>query len=213
MSNNQQNISPNSTINFSLEDTRNGNKTIKVNGIYLHSKYDPIKEAISFANANISEDENPSGFLVLGLGLGYHIVELAKRTDRLIYVLEANKNIINFANEVCRINELKNVKVLYDIDIEELFFNEDFVKFLSEKPKTIVHPSSFKSETKFYQEFLSFRSPNTLTVEAADLINDDYINTSLNEDETFAEYSNRLLHKNKLNKSEQLVLATYSIFK
>lgn len=209
MSNNQQNVSP----NFSLEDTRNGQKTIKVNGIYLHSKYDPLKEAVSFANANTVEEENISGFLILGLGLGYHVRELATRTDRPIYVLEANKNMLNFANDVCHISDLPNVHILSDIDVEELFFNGEFVEFLSEKPKTIVHPSSFKADSKFYQEFLSFRSDNVLTLEAAGLIDDDIINTGIDENETIAEYSNKLLNKNQLSNSEQLVLATYALFK
>ena len=90
-----QRLSENANNFLSLEETRNGQNTIKVNGIYLHSKYDPIKEAISFVNANIEEDQNTSGYLVLGLGLGYHVAELANRTNKQITVLEPNKELYN----------------------------------------------------------------------------------------------------------------------
>ena len=209
---NTQNKSNSDNSLLSLEETRNGHKTIKVNGIYLHSKYDPIKEAQSFVNSNLNVDENPTGYLVLGLGLGYHILDLASRTDKKIIVLESNKNIYNFACDICQIHQLTNVRVITGINSDELFFEHEFVKFLSQKPKTLVHPSSFKANGKFYQDFLSFRSENNLNEDSLDLIEDEYIATDIRENETFSEYSERLLTKDSVNSSEQLVLATYALF-
>lgn len=209
---NTQNLSNNENSLFSLEETRNGYKTIKVNGIYLHSKYDPIKEATSFVNSNLSEEESPSGYLVLGLGLGYHIAELANRTEKRIIVLESNKNLCNLANDICGIEKYKRVRVISNIDIDELFFDPDFVEFLSERPKTIVHPSSFKADTRFYQNFLSYRSSNLLNDEAVSLLKNNGIEPSMNENETFRSYSERLSAKNQLDQSEKLVLATYAVF-
>lgn len=70
---------------ISLEETKDGNQTIKVQkderSIYLHSKYNPIREAETIIDkliGNESIDEN-SYVIFYGLGLGYHIEEFTKK--------------------------------------------------------------------------------------------------------------------------------------
>ncbi|MDF2949157.1 MAG: hypothetical protein K0R07_1184 [Sedimentibacter sp.] len=71
--------------NLTLEDTRNNLKTIKVRkdekDFYLHSKYDPLREAETIINKleeRESIDEN-SHVIFYGLGLGYHIDVFAQK--------------------------------------------------------------------------------------------------------------------------------------
>ncbi|QPJ63428.1 MAG: glycosyltransferase [Candidatus Nitronauta litoralis] len=56
------------------------------NSISLHSRYDPVKEATTFAE-NVGDLKN-SDCLVLGLGFAYHIKELCEFQPRTLTVIE-----------------------------------------------------------------------------------------------------------------------------
>lgn len=79
--------------NITLEQTRNNQKTIKVkyNGkdFYLHSKYDPLREAEAIIN-KLEEKENideNSHVIFYGLGLGYHIDIFTQRYPNISFSL------------------------------------------------------------------------------------------------------------------------------
>lgn len=57
----------------------------------LHSSYDPIKEAVRFMDSSTVDDF--SNFIVLGVGLGYHIQELIKRIPSSSRILIAEREI------------------------------------------------------------------------------------------------------------------------
>jgi len=60
-----------------IRTTRSGNRTACANGTYLHSPYDPRKEAGRFVNQAL-KDRHPSIILLLGAGIGYIYEELAR---------------------------------------------------------------------------------------------------------------------------------------
>lgn len=71
--------------NITIENTKNSQQTIKVKkgerDFYLHSKYDPLREAESIIN-KLEEKENideNSHVVFYGLGLGYHIDVFTQR--------------------------------------------------------------------------------------------------------------------------------------
>lgn len=66
------------------------------NKVYIHSKYDPIKEAISWVNDIYESEKNI--YVIYGAGLLYHIKELLKivRNDVAVVVVEPDKNIYDF---------------------------------------------------------------------------------------------------------------------
>jgi spore maturation protein CgeB len=83
--------------------TRNGRFSLQVKGEdgslkTLHSLYDPETEARSIVNSFTCDG---TGILVvLGLGLGYHLVELAKKfTDAEILVIESRHEIYELAKK------------------------------------------------------------------------------------------------------------------
>jgi len=61
-----------------FESTRTGGQTVAVRGMYLHSSYDPEKEARRFIERS-STTENPGIILLLGAGLGYVVREIQSR--------------------------------------------------------------------------------------------------------------------------------------
>lgn len=60
--------------------------------ITFHSKYDPLKEATTWAKTAAEEVYDVGNIVVIGLAAGHHIIELAKRLpNRQIDVLEFNE--------------------------------------------------------------------------------------------------------------------------
>ena len=53
-----------------LASSKSGQPTARINGIHLHSPYDPQKEARRFLSESIRQP-NPSTILLLGAGLGH----------------------------------------------------------------------------------------------------------------------------------------------
>lgn len=59
---------------FNLEKAKNNEFTLKLNGKYLYSKYNPREDAYKFIQNQISKKSK--GYVLFGLGLGYHLEAL-----------------------------------------------------------------------------------------------------------------------------------------
>ncbi len=84
---------------FPIEPARSGAWTVRAAGpdgkpFYLHSRYDPESEANRLASS--VEIEGNFGFIVSGLGLGYHVTALCERIqgDALVVVCEPSVEMI-----------------------------------------------------------------------------------------------------------------------
>ncbi|MGL4452589.1 MAG: 6-hydroxymethylpterin diphosphokinase MptE-like protein [Sarcina sp.] len=84
---------------ISVEKTKNGLETLKYNKKYLHSKYDPLKEAKTFIESKKNLLEKDIA-VVLGSGLGYHINEILNRGyNGKIIVFEYSSEILSLAKK------------------------------------------------------------------------------------------------------------------
>ncbi len=81
--------------------TRSGEVTVRIEGVsgatYLHSRYDPVKEARRLIDG-VEVDEKYC-FVVLGFGLGYHVRALHERLqgDAVIIVIEPSVRLLSAA--------------------------------------------------------------------------------------------------------------------
>jgi spore maturation protein CgeB len=75
---------------------RGGEPTLQVGGVYLHSRYNPRDEARRFVDCAEVDLNRP--VLVVGLGLGYHVLELAARGAE-VAVVEPNPAVARHALE------------------------------------------------------------------------------------------------------------------
>lgn len=77
-------------MQFEKIEARDGNATLKVNNIFLYSKYRPITDAEKFIESEFNNDDK--GYLLVGLGLGYHLHALLKLVSNskpvIVYALD-----------------------------------------------------------------------------------------------------------------------------
>lgn len=119
---------------------------------YLHSKYDPVKEAEQFINENYSPGVKT--YVIYGFGLGYHIRKLLEKDQGLkVVVFETNKAIMKLALENTDLQDLLAAPNLEIIVAEEVAdFCKEFGRVLEDgNEKLIVHlPSLNAMPEKFF---------------------------------------------------------------
>ena len=86
--------------------------------IALHSKYNPIREAESFA---AQVDANCAFFVVIGLAGGYHIQKLREKCPECtILAVEATQTDIDFLSQIPTVAQFKNDKRIFLTDLASL---------------------------------------------------------------------------------------------
>ena len=124
---------------YELERAKDGNYTIKCNGKYMHSKYNPIKEAEQFLE-NSGELLQKNKIVVYGIGLGYHIIEILKKYSGMIYAFEWNEDIIHYCKKVNgQIFSNSRVKLISSKDEK---FYEELAELLNEVGDILIHKQS-----------------------------------------------------------------------
>jgi hypothetical protein len=153
---------------YELKTSRNGLTVPVINGIHLHSIYNPIKEAEAFATGFDDTLKENNNILILGLGFGYHVEEIAKKLKAIhesynIIILESNQELVQEFNKK-RNFEDKNIKIFScnPLKVDRLFVDLEFISFLRTKPSIIKHDPSFNLEKTFFTEFLKFKAPTEI---------------------------------------------------
>ena len=125
----------------------------------IHSSYDPVKEARRFIDS--CEVDNYINFVVLGLGLGYHIQELIKRaplTSRIIifekdievlYCCMAN---IDFTSVIAH----PGVSFQIGVDTSSLegILESDRIHFVLKGYSTVKFQSLMNAELEYYSKLI-----------------------------------------------------------
>lgn len=178
--------------------SRNGLTVPVIRGVHLHSIYNPIKEAEAFAEGYENIIKGKNRIMVLGLGFGYHIDELAKslesiHSDFQIIVVEPNRDIVHeFFNQ--RPFESANIQVLSPKTVQGLFEDKEFVEFLRSKPAIIKHDTSFAIEKDFYVSLLKYQAPSHID-KYYDLLSEDaqnYFSKHLEQEKTLAKVTEEI---------------------
>lgn len=104
---------------FEILEAKNGENTLKVNNLFLYSKYRPVEDARRFIDKEY--DKEAEGYLLIGLGLGYHLKALHEliepHKELIVFVL--NKKEIDFFkdSEIERkLRHRKNIKLIHNIN-------------------------------------------------------------------------------------------------
>lgn len=125
-----------------IVDTKTGMPSMKVDNILLHSRYDPEKEAKEWVAHHAGEIDNASSIFVLGFGLGYHIVELSRKTDKDIIIFEPRLDIVRTAIEsVSLTSALERTRIVTDYNIPSF---EKNTAILQHKPSVNISRGYFE---------------------------------------------------------------------
>ena len=112
--------------------------------IIFHSKYDPINEANHWAKTELELVELNYDITILGLGAGYHVIEVARLLPNLeIHVVEFNKQYYQWFKKSPfshKLDEFKNVTIS---SIDSLSINQQQKLFSQEYSNNVlIHKSA-----------------------------------------------------------------------
>ncbi|MDH5582090.1 MAG: hypothetical protein OEY33_09295 [Bdellovibrionales bacterium] len=153
-------------ISYEIKESKTGEKIPVVNGIHLHSIYNPVKEAENFIEENSNLLKENSNILVLGLGFGYHIKELIERLKDFhgdsfqVFIIEPIDQLVNDSKEL--LDSFKNTNIITNLTVEELYSDREFINFLVTKPALLAHPSSFNLSKSYFTGLLKYKSDNSI---------------------------------------------------
>ncbi|MBC3797062.1 motility associated factor glycosyltransferase family protein [Acetobacterium tundrae] len=152
-----------------LEDTKNNYKTLKMTKgdktLYLHSKYDPIREAESIIDKLEEREEidTNSHVIFYGLGLGYHIDAFVRRfPDTTFSLYEPSEEVFEIFLNYKKLKDLpikKMIAVQCEVNTEAMddFFN---TVLINTDKKTIImdlpiYQNAFEEQyTQFSNRFM-----------------------------------------------------------
>jgi len=152
---------------YEIETGPLGLKVPVINGIHLHSIYNPEKEAKDLIKENLGMIGQKNAILILGLGFGYHLKELVNfykthwGNDFLVAVVEPLDQTVL---ECEKLNLLppENVLIFSGMEINDLYANVSFTDFLLKRPGVLPHPPSLNFFDGYFRELLSRKAPKNL---------------------------------------------------
>ena len=166
---------------YQIKLSRTNHKIPIVNGVHLHSVYNPINEAKVFTDRNEKVFKNKNKTLILGLGLGYHIEKIILKMteyhadDFQIVIIEPIKKLIDDCYNLGIIDFAK-IKIFGGFSIDNLYQDIDFVNFLLQRPSIIAHPASFNLNNDYFKKLLSFVAPNQINEISKTIKNQKLVN-------------------------------------
>lgn len=210
----------NSSTNIEIKEARNQALVPVVEGIHLHSIYNPIREAESFIAKNDDALKTQNRVLVFGLGFGYHVAALEQLLSRYhqnwqIYVIEPEPKMVQLFNtkKPCELSE--KTHIISATQINEVYDNMDLIRFMAEKPLVIAHPATFNLREGYFKNFMSYEASNRIDAVASKVQDYDlsnYIKTLGEDHDDFIEAVNFKLNSGDLNHHDYLlgIFATIS---
>lgn len=107
-------------LDLTIEPSKSGDPTALLNGIYLHSRHNPVREA-----SKLSKQISDTDLIVLGgLGLGYLCQEISRLyPDRIIVISEPSKELL--------------YKALTSRDLTDIILNPNIYFLVNEDPEAI----------------------------------------------------------------------------
>ncbi len=152
---------------YEIKDSRTEQKVPVVNGVHLHSIYNPFKEAQALIEKYSEQLNQKNEVLILGLGFAYHVNEIINYMSQVhgdnfrIVIIEPNSQIYHDCLNLELLNK-KNVLVYSGFMPEELYADIDLIHFLLRKPAVVPHPPSFNLYQEYFKEILTYEAPKKI---------------------------------------------------
>lgn len=122
-------------------NTKKNIPSLRVNNISLHSLYDPVKEAEAWGKYYRRDIDKAEALYVFGFGLGYHLLELFRITDKPVTVFEPAIDVLRKAFEIVDLTPiLSRIKIITDYSVPAV--NHQFA-VLHHKPSVTLNREYF----------------------------------------------------------------------
>ncbi len=186
---------------YEIKTARTGDHVPVVNGVHLHSIYNPKKEAVNFVKKYEELLREKSNILVLGLGLGYHIKEIINFARQhhgdnfKIAVIEPNKKTYEYFKAYCKLEiSDKNIQIYSEENIKKLYSDPTLISFLVNRPGVIAHTASFNLYKDFFKQYLGHQAQNSLE-EISQIITDNTFKQYLENQIQNSDYNSFIKNK------------------
>lgn len=152
---------------YEVKTSRTEQKVPVVNGVHLHSIYNPFKEAESLVEAQLETLQKKNEVLILGLGFAYHVNAVIEKLalfhgdDFKVIVIEPLVQVYDDCIAFDLLNK-KNVLVYSGFNSNELYSDLDLIHFLLKKPAIIAHPPTFNLYQNYFKTILTFEAPQSI---------------------------------------------------
>lgn len=200
---------------YELKSAKNGLTVPYINEVYLHSMFSPSKEAQGFAKLHAKTLKTKANVIILGLGFGYHIEEVAKVLSQnhsryKVIVIEPNERLYRDFNAKRRFEDT-NIISLHVKSIKDLFSRQDFVELLLSRPAILKHDTSYMLNKDFFTKLLTYQAPRR-TKEIAKVLNEEAReHFKFDQDETLENFCESLKHKPTIDKDDFFLLAFHNL--
>ena len=186
---------------YEIKKAKTGELVPVVNGVHLHSIYDPTREAETFIKNNRKIIENKEKLLILGLGFGHHIKSTMNEMEKIhgdnfhITIIEPDSKLAQDCLNISEIKVNKNLTILHGISVEDLYQSKFLINYLLHRPGIIAHTASFNLHQEYYKNFLSYTASQTME-KICQNINTEELRNYLESFSTQMKFS-QLIHKIK----------------
>ncbi len=134
------------TPDVELIPGREGDATLRVNNVYLHSRYNPREEAKRLVDSAELDRKRP--VLAIGCGLGYHVLELLSR-GMTVVVVEPVPSVARLAVE----GPLRDSDALLGVgDVQAIAQTPAFRAYAERVPQILVHPPTAQLHPQYVAE-------------------------------------------------------------
>ncbi len=168
---------------YELKYSRTGHPVPVIDGVHLHSIYNPIKEAEALVEKSRTVLKEKSEILLLGLGMGHHLEAMVNELSK--YHGDNYRVMVIDPNERCYEDYLRHrafddSKVTYYIGEtpEMLYSDRTLVDFLVKRPGIVSHTASFNLYGQYFKSILSYKAPKDIG-NASKLVTDPILRDKL----------------------------------
>lgn len=147
-------------MQWELCDARNGEVTLKLNDIFIYSKYQPYKSTERWMSSEVNLEK--SHFLLIGLGLGYHLQilkEMVKEKQITVLCFEKQEYELFKSHNMGEWWEQPNIEICYTLNPEKITRDTQvllpnvWIKALGEQHNLFSILETIKINQQSYKKF------------------------------------------------------------
>ena len=136
---------------WEVMSSREGSPTLLWDNASLHSRYDPVSEGVRWAEAAVlASSDDLRGYLVMGLGLGYHVMALLEKTTQPVAVFEPHPDILRASFRLMPWHRHAG-RLTFLTDPSDSKRLPDGYQVLTHVPSEKVRPDSYRSLRRTYE--------------------------------------------------------------